>query len=117
MNNLKCGLILACLILLSACASAPPLPEVQLIKIGCPRVTQCQLPASNPQNNGDLRRDVEAAESAWHDCAAQVDMVFECQQDSMGETTSTGSVNGAGTSTGSVNGHTSTGAVNGAGHE
>ncbi|WP_425339463.1 Rz1-like lysis system protein LysC [Methylotenera oryzisoli] len=80
------------MILLSACGSTPPLPEVRIIEIGCPSVTRCQLPASNPQTNGDLRRNVEAAEAAWHDCASQVDAVYECQQ-KQSNRTSTGSKN------------------------
>lgn len=80
MKRLKLGAIPACLTLLSACAAAPPLPEVQLIEIGCPSVTHCQLPQTQPLTNGDLRRDLEAVEAAWHDCAAQVDMIHDCQQ-------------------------------------
>lgn len=80
MRLLKTGATALCLTLLSACANAPRLPEVQLIEIGCPSVTRCQLPQTQPLTNGDLRRDLETVEAAWHDCAAQVDMIYDCQQ-------------------------------------
>ena len=80
MKRLKHGATAACLTLLSACAAGPKLPEVQLIEIGCPSVTRCQLPPTQPLTNGDLRRDLEAIEAAWHDCAAQVDMINDCQR-------------------------------------
>lgn len=30
--------------------------------------------------NEDLNADIEQLENAWHACAAQVDMIIECQQ-------------------------------------
>ncbi|MBY0444706.1 MAG: Rz1-like lysis system protein LysC [Burkholderiales bacterium] len=73
------GLMLACLLMLSACASAPKSPAVQLIKIGCPTVTACRLPASQIQTNGELNQAIDDLEAAWHSCAAQVDMIQSCQ--------------------------------------
>jgi hypothetical protein len=43
-------------------------------------VTPCQLPPSAPSSNGDLLADIEALETAWAECAAQVDMLHRHQQ-------------------------------------
>lgn len=40
----------------------------------------CQLPASHPNSNGDLLTDQDTTESAWAECAAQVDMIYAHQQ-------------------------------------
>lgn len=45
----------------------------------CPAVTRCTLPAVAVKNNGDLNIALERTEAAWAECAAQVDMVAECQ--------------------------------------
>lgn len=74
------GLILPCLLMLSACASAPNSPVPPPTVNGCPRVTVCRLPASQPTQNGQLLNDTDRLERAWHDCAAQVDMILACQQ-------------------------------------
>lgn len=74
------GLMLACLLMLSACASAQKSPAVQLIEIGCPAVIACRLPAIQAQTNGELNQAIDDLEAAWHSCAAQVDMVLKCQQ-------------------------------------
>lgn len=47
---------------------------------GCPAVVPCRLPATAPASNGDLLTDPDTAESAWAECAAQVDMVYQFQQ-------------------------------------
>lgn len=47
---------------------------------GCPVVTRCQLPSTDPRNNGELLDDSEVLEAAWAECAAQVDMVYDAQQ-------------------------------------
>ncbi|WP_374700465.1 Rz1-like lysis system protein LysC [Iodobacter sp. BJB302] len=65
--------------MLSACASAPKSPAVQLIGIGCPSVTACRLPASQARTNGELSLAIDDLEAAWHSCAAQVDMIQSCQ--------------------------------------
>jgi hypothetical protein len=70
-----------CLLLLAGCASAPPSPEPQVIVSGCPVVVPCSLPAAKPAANGELLRDVEMVEAAWADCAAQVDTVYQAQQE------------------------------------
>ena len=74
------GLTSLCLTLLAGCASAPPLPAPTLIVTGCPAVVPCQLPATSPINNGDLLTDQDRADTAWADCAAQIDMVYKHQQ-------------------------------------
>ncbi|EOK4746556.1 TPA: Rz1-like lysis system protein LysC [Escherichia coli] len=65
--------------ILSACTSTPPLPAVRLTA-NCPKLTPCQLPALQLQNNEDLSRALLETENAWHQCAAQVDMTISCQE-------------------------------------
>ncbi|WP_318389653.1 Rz1-like lysis system protein LysC [Enterobacter sp.] len=65
---------------LSGCKNAPQLPEPQVIALTCPKVARCQLPESNPVNNGELRAAKDAAEGAWAQCAARVDMIVDCQE-------------------------------------
>ncbi len=43
---------------------------------GCPVVVPCTLPATNPSDNGDLLNDQDTVESAWAECAAQVDRIY-----------------------------------------
>ncbi|EJL03858.1 putative phage protein [Pseudomonas fluorescens Q2-87] len=40
----------------------------------------CTLPATSPLNNGDQFTDQDRVETAWAECAGQVDMVFNHQQ-------------------------------------
>lgn len=40
----------------------------------------CQLPATAPRTNGELRHALDVIEQAWAECAAQVDMLLEHQQ-------------------------------------
>ncbi|WP_404395242.1 Rz1-like lysis system protein LysC [Pseudoalteromonas phenolica] len=77
---LKHGLILCCLILLAACTSGQKLQAVNNSVNGCPIVIPCRLPASKPITNESLSSEISIIEQAWHDCAAQVDMIIECQQ-------------------------------------
>ncbi|MFP2768327.1 Rz1-like lysis system protein LysC [Oceanisphaera sp. KMM 10153] len=79
-KNLKPGLTLLCLSLLAGCTGGPPLPVPPVITLGCNRVTACSLPPSNPQSNEDLLKDIRAIELAWANCAAQVDMIIQCQE-------------------------------------
>ncbi|WP_221305891.1 MULTISPECIES: Rz1-like lysis system protein LysC [unclassified Paraburkholderia] len=74
------GLILACLMILPACKQAPlsPAPVVSINE--CQTVTRCKLPATAPTTNGDLNKALTAAKGAWANCAAVVDMIYECQQ-------------------------------------
>lgn len=69
-----------CLALLAGCMSAPPLPEPVVTVHGCPVVTPCSLLPAAPQNNADLSDDSDYLLSAWAECAAQVDAVYQHQQ-------------------------------------
>lgn len=69
-----------CLALLAGCMSAPPLAEHTVTVSGCPVVTRCSLLPAAPQNNGDLSDDSDYLLSAWAECAAQVDAVYDYQQ-------------------------------------
>ncbi|ENY7402760.1 Rz1-like lysis system protein LysC [Yersinia enterocolitica] len=80
MKPYAAGLMLPCLMILSACADAPPSLGPQITVNGCPRVAQCQFPAAEPHTNGDLNDDIDRLEAALHACAAQVDTVLACQQ-------------------------------------
>lgn len=80
MLNSRRGLIALCLLLLSACSSAPPSPAPQIIRLTCPAPTPCQLPPAGPANNGDLLDMLTATESAWATCAARVDAVIQCHR-------------------------------------
>ncbi|MEN4769013.1 Rz1-like lysis system protein LysC [Duffyella gerundensis] len=66
--------------LLSGCASDRPSPEVSLTVSGCPRITRCHLPESDPHNNGDLNRLLDDTEAAWASCADKVDTIVNCQE-------------------------------------
>ncbi|WP_245182189.1 Rz1-like lysis system protein LysC [Glaciimonas immobilis] len=67
--------------LLPGCASVPPSLARPLIVNACPPVIRCQLPASAPTTNGALNLTLERTEAAWATCAAQVDMIVDCQQE------------------------------------
>ncbi|MFY1053568.1 Rz1-like lysis system protein LysC [Ectopseudomonas khazarica] len=60
--------------------SAPPLPEPVVTVTGCPAVTRCSLLPAAPQHNADLSDDSDYLAAAWAECAAQVDAVYEHQQ-------------------------------------
>jgi hypothetical protein len=55
----------------------PPLPVPEMLL--CPPVLPCRLPASHPTTNGDVLRALEQAQAAWAHCAAQVEMIDNCQ--------------------------------------
>jgi len=74
------GALSLCLLLLAGCMSAQPLPEPVVIVTGCPVVTPCSLLPAAPQNNGELSDDSDYLLSAWAECAAQVDAVYQHQQ-------------------------------------
>ncbi|WOD13181.1 Rz1-like lysis system protein LysC [Pseudomonas sp. NyZ704] len=80
MQNFASGLMLSCLLLLAGCVTAPPSPAPQPIKLGCPAVTPCTLSATQPQSNGKLLNDTDVIEADWASCAAQVDMVYQYQE-------------------------------------
>lgn len=68
------------LALLAGCMSAPPLAEQTLTVSGCPVVTPCSLLPAAPQNNGELSDDSDYLLAAWAECAAQVDTVYQYNQ-------------------------------------
>ncbi|WP_424960541.1 Rz1-like lysis system protein LysC [Ectopseudomonas oleovorans] len=74
------GALSLCLLLLAGCMSAPPLAEHTVTVSGCPVVTPCSLLPAAPQNNGDLSDDSDYLLSAWAECAAQVDTVYQYNQ-------------------------------------
>ncbi|WP_370545735.1 Rz1-like lysis system protein LysC [Gilliamella sp. W8136] len=69
-----------CLLLLSGCTYVQKSREVTTIKVGCPVVTPCYLPANNLKNNRTLIDDNRDILTAWHQCALQIDMIYQCQQ-------------------------------------
>ena len=77
---IKAGLISLCLLLLASCTNAPPLPEQTVTVSGCPVVTRCTLNPAAPIDNGELSDDSDYLLSAWAECAAKVDVVFEHNQ-------------------------------------
>jgi hypothetical protein len=89
MKSYECGLLLLCLSLLCGCANVQPLSAPQLIEIGCPRVTPCQLSASHPVSNGGLDDQLSVTESDWASCAAQIDSIYQCQQNQLSTSGST----------------------------
>ena len=74
------GALSLCLLLLAGCMSAPPLPEPVVTVHGCPVVTPCSLLPAAPHSNGALSDDSDYLLSAWAECAAQVDAVYQHQQ-------------------------------------
>jgi hypothetical protein len=48
--------------------------------LGCPVVTRCSLLPAAPHSNEGLSDDNDYLLSAWAECAAQVDAVYEHQQ-------------------------------------
>ena len=80
MNSYAFGLTMICLMLLSGCTQGQKSREVMTIRVGCPAVTPCYLPANNLKNNRTLIDDNREILAAWHQCAVQVDMIYQCQQ-------------------------------------
>jgi len=78
---LKNGLKALCPLLLASCTSAPPSLPPQIIYVGCPLVSACPIPASHPQNNGDLSADVRQLEAALLSCGLQIDAIKLCQEE------------------------------------
>ncbi len=63
------GLEGLCLMMLSDCTSGLPSPAPAIIYVGCPMVSPCQIPASQPTTNGDLNADIRQLEHALTACA------------------------------------------------
>ncbi|HFV9290980.1 TPA: Rz1-like lysis system protein LysC [Serratia fonticola] len=75
------GISLLCLMMLSGCTTAPDLPPPTIIYAGCPRVSSCPIPESQPITNGALSEDVRQLERALVSCAQQVETVKRCQEE------------------------------------
>ncbi|WP_438392323.1 Rz1-like lysis system protein LysC [Caballeronia sp. DA-9] len=73
------GPMLLCLTMLCACSQAPLSPAPAITLQECQRVTPCTMPAVSLRTNGDLRDALDVARAAWAVCAAQVDMIVDCQ--------------------------------------
>ncbi len=80
------GLIVLCLLVLSGCASTRRLSVPTLTVQQCPKVIRCTLTATSPRTNGELNLALEQAQADWAMCAAQVDMIYNCQSDDHAET-------------------------------
>jgi len=68
------------LALLAGCMSAPPSPEQTITVSGCPVVTPCTLNPAAPISNDGLSDDSDYLLSAWAECAAKVDTVYQYNQ-------------------------------------
>ncbi|WP_353887939.1 Rz1-like lysis system protein LysC [uncultured Rheinheimera sp.] len=66
--------------MLAGCISAPKSTAQTNTELGCPFVTPCLLPPSNPIQNEDLSQDNEQLLQSWFFCAAQVEMIVQCQE-------------------------------------
>ncbi|MCF7694675.1 Rz1-like lysis system protein LysC [Mycetohabitans sp. B2] len=73
------GPLLPCLTMWCACTPVPPLPAPPIMWHECARVWPCTMPAMAPRTNGELAESLTAARAAWAACAAQIDMIVECQ--------------------------------------
>ncbi|ENT3130253.1 TPA: Rz1-like lysis system protein LysC [Escherichia coli] len=63
------------------CTPAPPVPVPVIVVSGCPRVSLCPMPGSDPKTNGDLSADIRRLEGALTACALQVKTVKHCQDE------------------------------------
>ncbi|MGK0601881.1 Rz1-like lysis system protein LysC [Yokenella regensburgei] len=68
------------------CTSAPPVPAPVIAIQGCPRVSLCPMPESDPKTNGDLSADIRRLESGLTACALQVKTIKDCQDELDAET-------------------------------
>ncbi len=74
------GLSSLFLLILSGCGSVRP-PVAPVITVNqCSPVVPCVMQAAAPRTNGDLNLVLEQTEADWASCAAQVDMIYNCQQ-------------------------------------
>ncbi|MDR3434031.1 MAG: Rz1-like lysis system protein LysC [Rouxiella aceris] len=80
MKPCAAGISLLCLMTLQGCTTAPSSPPPTVIYAGCPRVSSCPIPASQPKTNGDLSDDIRQLEGALVSCALQVETVKQCQE-------------------------------------
>lgn len=80
------GIALTCLMLCVGCTSETPAPQPVIVYNGCPKVSLCPMPGSDPKTNGDLSADIRNLERALESCALQVETVKQCQDDLDAET-------------------------------
>ncbi|WP_251988439.1 Rz1-like lysis system protein LysC, partial [Escherichia coli] len=52
MKPFAAGITLLYLMLCVGCTSAPPAPAPVIVVNGCPRVSLCPMPGSDPKTNG-----------------------------------------------------------------
>lgn len=79
MTSFAAGMALCFLMLCAGCTTAPPVPTPVIVYSGCPKVSLCPMPGSDPQTNGDLSDDIRHLERALESCALQVKTVKQCQ--------------------------------------
>ena len=80
MRKTVSGLTAGCLLILAGCTSAPPSAPPAIIYVGCPAVSACPIPASQPVTNQDLSADILQLESALMDCGLQIEAIKKCQE-------------------------------------
>ncbi|EKN4177941.1 Rz1-like lysis system protein LysC [Yersinia enterocolitica] len=72
--------------LCAGCTDAPPVYPPVIVYSGCPRISLCPMPGSDPTTNGDLSADIRQLEHALERCALQVEIVKQCQDELDAET-------------------------------
>ncbi|MHA7846212.1 Rz1-like lysis system protein LysC [Serratia sp. D1N4] len=65
---------------LSGCTSGPPSTTPTIIYVGCPTVSPCPIPGSQPTTLGELSADIRQLEQTLVACALQVEMIKQCQE-------------------------------------
>ncbi|WP_082683157.1 Rz1-like lysis system protein LysC [Entomohabitans teleogrylli] len=65
----------------AGCTNAPPVPAPVIVYSGCPKVSLCPMPESDPKTQGDLSADIRQLERALESCALQVETVKYCQDE------------------------------------
>lgn len=86
MKLFAAGIALIYLMLCAGCTPAPPAPPQVVVYSGCPKVSLCPMPGSDPKVNGDLSADIRNLERALESCALQVETIKQCQDDLDAET-------------------------------
>ncbi|WP_371926375.1 Rz1-like lysis system protein LysC [Chromobacterium sp. IIBBL 290-4] len=74
------GLALLSLSLLPACSTPPAGHPQPLLTQRCPAVTACALPALTPKTNAQLADSWQQHRAALEACAAQINSIIHCQQ-------------------------------------
>ncbi|UZX96570.1 Rz1-like lysis system protein LysC [Yersinia ruckeri] len=66
--------------ILPGCTRALDSTIQPIIYVGCPKVTSCPIPSSQPKTNGDLSEDNRQLERALVSCALQIETLKQCQE-------------------------------------